>query len=117
MNESIKILGIVDNINVCAACGKKNLKKTICIEENGNINYYGCYCVYFILLGENRDKRKVKKSVAKSAIIKHLEHNKQLAINYFYKKNKHLNYDDVDSCVNIIIDVYDKKIIDIMRNL
>lgn len=43
-----KILGFVEEINVCGCCGKGNLKGTYAIQdaETGDINYFGSVCAF-----------------------------------------------------------------------
>lgn len=46
----MKIVGIVDDVTTCALCGRENLKKTVAVMDNdGNVNYYGCECVNKVL--------------------------------------------------------------------
>lgn len=41
----MKILGLTDAVNTCDCCGKKNLKRTVAVEQNdGGIEYYGVIC-------------------------------------------------------------------------
>lgn len=39
-----KILGITDERTTCECCGKANLKRTVAIEFNSDIRYYGTTC-------------------------------------------------------------------------
>jgi hypothetical protein len=39
-----KILGVDDSITSCDCCGKSNLKKTVALDAEGEIVYYGVNC-------------------------------------------------------------------------
>lgn len=41
----MKVLGIVDDVNTCDCCGKKDLKRTVALEaSSGDVVYYGTTC-------------------------------------------------------------------------
>ena len=40
----IRILGVSDEVPTCDCCGKTNLKKTIVIEIDGDVQYWGTEC-------------------------------------------------------------------------
>ena len=40
----MKVLGIVDNVNTCDCCGKTGLERTVAIDLNGDVVYYGTTC-------------------------------------------------------------------------
>lgn len=39
-----KILGITDERNTCECCGKQRLKRTVAIDFDGDVRYYGTTC-------------------------------------------------------------------------
>lgn len=47
-----KILGITDEVTVCGCCGKSNLKKTVALDFDGDVRYYGTDCAAKTLLGK-----------------------------------------------------------------
>lgn len=40
----MKVLGITDSVNVCDCCGKKDLARTVAIDLDGEVVYYGTSC-------------------------------------------------------------------------
>lgn len=46
---TVRVLGTSCDIDVCGACGKPELKKTVVIEVDGEIGYYGCDCAARII--------------------------------------------------------------------
>lgn len=40
----MKVLGITDSVNTCDCCGKKNLARTVAIDIDGEVVYYGTTC-------------------------------------------------------------------------
>ncbi len=52
-NSAFKLLGIVDEVTVCDCCGKKNLARTVAMEnEEGETVYYGTTCAARALTGK-----------------------------------------------------------------
>jgi hypothetical protein len=48
---TIKILGISDEVTGCECCGKTNLKKTVALDIDGSVVYYGTDCAGMALMG------------------------------------------------------------------
>jgi hypothetical protein len=48
---SIKILGISDEVLTCGCCGKSNLKRTVALDIDGDVAYYGTDCAGMALMG------------------------------------------------------------------
>lgn len=48
---SYKILGTCDSVTECDCCGKKGLKKTVALSNEGSIIYYGTQCAALALMG------------------------------------------------------------------
>jgi hypothetical protein len=42
--ENMEIKGITDAVTVCDCCGKTNLKRTVIIDNDGQILHYGTSC-------------------------------------------------------------------------
>lgn len=40
----MEIMGITDAVTVCDSCGKANLKRTVIIDDDGQILHYGTTC-------------------------------------------------------------------------
>lgn len=38
------IIGITDEVNHCDCCGKSNLKRTVILKIDGEVQHYGCDC-------------------------------------------------------------------------
>lgn len=56
-NSKFKIVGVVDDITICDCCGKKNLHRTIALEnEDGSILHYGTTCASRALTGKRSTK-------------------------------------------------------------
>lgn len=47
----MKIIGLSDTFTTCDCCGRKNLKKTIVLDSEGAILYYGTSCASVALYG------------------------------------------------------------------
>jgi hypothetical protein len=41
----MQILGITDSVNTCDCCGKSNLAKTVVVDLDNGIQYFGTTCV------------------------------------------------------------------------
>lgn len=55
---SYKFLGTTDENTTCDCCGKKNLKKTIVLEnEFGNIVYFGSDCASQAITGTKKSQK------------------------------------------------------------
>jgi hypothetical protein len=48
---SIKILGISDEVLTCGCCGKSNLYRTVALDIDGTVAYYGTNCAALTLMG------------------------------------------------------------------
>jgi hypothetical protein len=65
MAATIKILGISDEVTTCGCCGKSNLKRTVALDIDGGVVYYGTDCAAMALLGKKTaGNRKVVESKA-----------------------------------------------------
>lgn len=40
----MKVLGITDTVTTCDCCGKKNLKRTVVLDTETGVLYYGTSC-------------------------------------------------------------------------
>lgn len=58
MTQTMKYLGITDEYNACTKCGKTNLKKTVVLEINESIEYWGTDCAAKVLYGKNTKANK-----------------------------------------------------------
>lgn len=47
----MKIIGLSDTFTTCDCCGRKKLKKTIVLDDNGAILYYGTSCAAMAIYG------------------------------------------------------------------
>lgn len=68
----IKLLGITDERTNCEKCGKSNLKKTIALDIDGAVVYYGSDCAAKLLYGEKskkfKDKVELRAVIAQAAL-------------------------------------------------
>lgn len=57
ITTEIKILGVTDEVTTCDWCGKTHLAKTIAVEVDGQVQYWGCECVkrVHVFLNSTRD--------------------------------------------------------------
>jgi ribosome-binding protein aMBF1 (putative translation factor) len=44
MTTTLKILGITDERTACECCGRDNLKKTVALDKDGVVVYFGTEC-------------------------------------------------------------------------
>ncbi len=77
MATEIKLLGISDEVNNCECCGKANLKKTVVLDFDGGIRYYGSDCAALALMGKKSAAN--KKAVETKA--RAIGHARQLVAN------------------------------------
>lgn len=62
---TIKILGISDDHLACECCGKSNLKRTVALDIDGRVVYYGTDCAGMTLMGKKTSgNRKIIESRA-----------------------------------------------------
>lgn len=54
-----KILGTTDDTTTCDCCGKTNLKKTVVLDIDGSVVFYGTDCAARALTGSKKDKKVV----------------------------------------------------------
>ncbi len=59
----IKFLGTVDSVNTCDCCNKTNLKKTVALDFNGNVRYFGVVCAGNALGKKTRTSKDVSAAV------------------------------------------------------
>lgn len=59
----IKYLGIETDCHTCDCCGKGNLKKTVALGIDGNVQYYGVVCAGKALGHKTRTPSDVKAAV------------------------------------------------------
>lgn len=57
--KTVKILGITNDNTTCDLCGKTHLKKTVVLEINGAIVYYGSTCAAKTITGSKRDSKTI----------------------------------------------------------
>lgn len=48
---AFKILGITDERTACECCGKTGLKKTVALDKDGVVVYFGTDCAALALMG------------------------------------------------------------------
>lgn len=67
----MKIIGHSDTFTTCDCCGRKNLKKTIVLDNEGAILYYGTSCASIALYGykDSSVNTKVRKQAAEAQFI------------------------------------------------
>jgi lysyl-tRNA synthetase class I len=66
-NTTPKILGSTDSVCTCEKCGKTGLKKTIALDFDGDIRYFGVDCAAAACMGKkSRSNAKHVDLVAKS---------------------------------------------------
>lgn len=41
---TVKVLGVTDEVTSCECCGKRNLKRTVALDLNGETVHYGVDC-------------------------------------------------------------------------
>jgi hypothetical protein len=44
MAKQVKVLGTTDETSTCECCGKRNLKKVVVLDVEGEVVRYGCDC-------------------------------------------------------------------------
>ncbi len=64
----MKILGINDDVTVCECCGKKNLKKTVVLDRDGEVLHYGTDCAAAALHGSKGSKNRAKVDLEAQAV-------------------------------------------------
>lgn len=62
---TIKYLATVDDVNACDCCGKTGLKKTVAIDFDGDVRYYGVICAGKALGHKTKNAADVKAAVNK----------------------------------------------------
>ena len=55
-NSPFTLLGIVDDVTTCDCCGKKNLKRTVALDKDGDVFHYGTTCAAHALTGRRNRK-------------------------------------------------------------
>jgi hypothetical protein len=63
MTTTIKILGICDDRTDCECCGKSNLKRTVALDFDGGVRYYGTDCAAMAVMG--------KKTAGNKKVVEH----------------------------------------------
>lgn len=49
-----QFLGITDDVTVCGCCGRTGLKRTVALEIDDEVHFYGCDCAAKALEGVYR---------------------------------------------------------------
>lgn len=49
-----QFLGITDDVTVCGCCGRTGLKRTVALEIDDEVQFYGCTCAANALEGVYR---------------------------------------------------------------
>lgn len=44
MNNAAKIIGTSEEVTTCECCGRSNLKRTVVLDIEGAVRYFGCDC-------------------------------------------------------------------------
>lgn len=44
VNNAAKIIGISEEVTTCECCGRSNLKRTVVLDLDGAVRYFGCDC-------------------------------------------------------------------------
>ena len=60
----VKYLGIDTDCHVCDCCGKGNLKKTVALDFDGEVQYYGTVCAGKALGYKTKTPAEVKAAVS-----------------------------------------------------
>lgn len=70
MAATFKILGITDDHADCECCGKSGLKKTVALDKDGVVVYYGTDCAAQAMLGKKSSgNRKIVESKAEAVAL------------------------------------------------
>jgi ribosome-binding protein aMBF1 (putative translation factor) len=70
MTTALKILGITDERTECECCGKTGLKRTVALDADGVVVYFGSDCAAMALMGKKTaSNRKVVET--KAAAVAH----------------------------------------------
>lgn len=62
---NVKFLGIETDCHTCDCCGKGDLKKTIALDIDGEVNYYGTTCAGRALGHKTKNVSDVKAAINK----------------------------------------------------
>lgn len=60
---TVKFIGVTDSVTACGCCGKSPLKKTVCLEIDGDELYFGTTCAGRALGTQTRTVKDVQAAV------------------------------------------------------
>lgn len=69
---TIKILGTTQDNTTCDNCGKTNLKKTVVLDIDGSVAYYGIDCAASVMTGSKKNAKVIDQNSAVVQIAKSL---------------------------------------------
>lgn len=70
MAGNLKILGITDERTECECCGKTGLKRTVALDRDGAVVYFGSDCAALALMGrKTAGNRKVVETKAEAVAL------------------------------------------------
>jgi hypothetical protein len=79
---SVKILGTSGDVTMCEACGKQDLKKTVAIDIDGEVHYYGCDCASRVIGWSAADIAKAQAKSDKEAVQRKRDADRRLRTRY-----------------------------------